>query len=160
MPTSCRAPASTTGGFLAGRLAALGSAFAFGPAIEPLDQHLQDDYPGVRSAVAAGVDTITVVVDAVDAAAWPEGVAKDIPGCRAARFPFALLILLASTGGPAVSDGRTSGWSTAWTAPILCCDEGDVLAGFRAESLALVVASVAGLLAGAGRRTGTVREGR
>ena len=146
---------------LAGRLTALGSVFAFGSGIEPLDQHFQNDYPGVQSTVAAGVDTITVAVDMVDAAAWPEGVANVFQGIAPSRFPFTLV-------DPSRQYQTPSGVQLPDIGLVNGMDGPDLVLETRATislvseptSLALVIASMAGLLAAAGRRTTTLRERR
>lgn len=146
---------------LAGRLAALGSVFAFGPGIGPLDQHLQDDYPGVQSAVAAGVDTITVVVDAVDAATWPGGVAGVFQGVAPSRFPFTLLDPSRQYQTPGGVQRTDIGLVNGMDGPDLVL-ETNLTVSLVSEpaTLALVVAGAAGLLVAARRRAGTVRDGR
>lgn len=76
---------------IGGRLTDLASTFAFVPGIEPLDQFQRDDYPGVQSLVAAGVDTITIAVETVDLAAFPQGVPAVFSGIAPSDFPFTFI---------------------------------------------------------------------
>lgn len=73
---------------LSGHLTTLGSVFNFGQGVGPLDQYQRDDYPGVQSAVAAGVDETAIAVDAVDATVFPSGVSRLLRGVAPSDFPF------------------------------------------------------------------------
>lgn len=73
---------------LRGRVTDLASTFTFVPGIGPLDQFGPDDYQGIQSLVASGVDTITVTGDVVDAAAFPQGTPGFLRGIAPSGFPF------------------------------------------------------------------------
>ena len=73
---------------LNGRFTALDSVFAFGVDVGPLDQFGQDDYPGVLSLSAAGVDTATIAVDALNPALLPQGIRGALQGIAPSDFPF------------------------------------------------------------------------
>ena len=73
---------------LGGRITDLASTFTFVPSSAALDQFGRDDYPGIQSLVASGVDTVTVAIDAVDTTAFPKGAPDVLHGIAPSDFPF------------------------------------------------------------------------
>jgi PEP-CTERM motif len=76
---------------LSGHLTQLGSVFGFTPVVGPLDEYDPNNYPGVLSVTGSGVDKATIVVDSVDAAAFPDGVRGLLDAIAPNDFPFTFL---------------------------------------------------------------------
>lgn len=73
---------------LSGKVTGLASVFTFFPDVEPLDQFGSNDYPGVLSAVASGVDIVGVTLESRNAAAFPQGAPGLLRGIAPSDFPF------------------------------------------------------------------------
>jgi hypothetical protein len=76
---------------LSGRLTALASVFSFGDGVGALDQFGPDDFPGIQSVVAGGVDTVSIQIEAFDRTVFPFGPPGMLQATAPSSFPFTFI---------------------------------------------------------------------